>query len=254
MSNLKVVRDSLADLECHKFSDSMWIAPFELLMGSAYALLSAERHGYSRRDGRKYEYHAHVRESITKLIAEPFAGCSLDRVVFDDWVSGFYFNAAEQRLVWAADRLLTTLAALDCPCGKSGELLGAGSHSFAEVWKAASARLEHVGAEHQKDLTYVAVLLKQSLPERHHVHEMVFNPDKVLSMLRDHVEHKFGYTLDGHRKTIAGSQSTWSMATAGVQMEFACAAFSLLCHSYNEMLSWHADARDSTLTALGELA
>jgi hypothetical protein len=249
------VRESLADLGCPKFSDSAWVAPFELLMGVAYALLAAERHGYSRHDGRKYEYHTRVRANIADVLAEQtFTPPASQRPLFDDWVSGFYFNAAEQRIVWAADRLLTTFAALDCPCGRPGELAGHGKHSFSEVWKAASRRLEHVGTEHQKDLTYVAVLLKQSVWERHRPCEVAFNADTVISMLRDHLEHKHGYTLDGHRKTVAGAHLSWSSAAPGVQMGFLCAAFSLLCHTYNEMMNWHASARDRVLTALGELA
>ena len=255
MSNLKLVRECVADLQSPRFSDSAWVGPFELLMGAAYAILAAERHGNSRRDGRKYEYHTHVRENIVAILAEhAFAPPASDRPIFDDWVSGFYFNAAEQRLVWAADRLLTTFAALECPCGRPSELAEHGQHSFTEVWKVASRRLEHIGAEHQKDLTYVAVLLKQSVAERHHLYEMVFNADTVLSMLREHIEHKHGYTRDGHRKMVAGSHISWSTATPGVQMEFACAAFSLLCHAYNEMMNWHTEARDRVLTALGELA
>jgi hypothetical protein len=223
-------------------------------MGAAYALLAAERHGYSRRDGRKYEYHTHVRGNIAAIVAEhAFTPSASEHPLFDDWVSGFYFNAAEQRIVWAADCLLTTFAAIDCPCGRPGELRGHGRHSFAEVWKAASLRLEHVGTEHQRDLTYVAVLLRQSAVERHRACEMAFTPDTVLSMLRDHLEHKHGYTLDGHRKTAARPRLIWSTAAPGVQLEFACAAFSLLCHSYDEMMNWHADARNSVLTALGEL-
>ena len=255
MSNLKLVRESLADLQSPRFSDSAWVAPFELLLGVAYALLAAERHGYSRRDGRKYEYHTHVRENIAGLLAEQaFASPASGSPVFNDWVSGFYFNAAEQRLVWATDRLLTTFAALECPCGRPGELAGHGKHSFSEVWRAASLRLEHVGMEHLKDLTYVAVLLEQAVWARHHPYEMAFNADTVLSMLRDHVEHRYGYTLDEHRKKVAAPHISWSTATPGVQMEFACAAFSLLCHACNEMMSWHADARDRVLVALGELA
>jgi hypothetical protein len=156
--------------------------------------------------------------------------------------------------VWAADRLLATFAAMDCPCGRPGELSRHGRQSFAEVWKAASLRLEHVGMEHLKDLTYVAVLLEQSAAERHHPCEMAFNADVVLSMLRDHLEHKHGYIFDRQRKTVAGPHLSWSTAAPGVRMEFACAAFSLLCHAYNEMMNWHADARDRVLTALGELA
>jgi len=255
VSFTRLVRESLADLECPNFSDSAWVAPFELLMGAAYALLAAEHRGYSRRDDRKYEYHTHVRQNIAALLAEHMlTPPASERSLFDDWVSGFYFNAAEQRIVWAADRLLTTFAAIDCPCGRPSELPGHGKHSFAEVWKAASLRLEHVGMEHQKDLTFVAVLLRQAVSERHRPCEMTFNADTVLSMLRDHLEHKHGYTIDGHRKTTAEPHLSWSTAAPGVQMEFACAAFSLLCHSYNEMLNWHADARDRVLTALGELA
>ena len=45
MPNMKLVRESLSDLQPPRFSDSAWVAPFELLMGTAYALLAAERHG-----------------------------------------------------------------------------------------------------------------------------------------------------------------------------------------------------------------
>ena len=254
MSNLKLVRESLADLQYPRFSDSAWVASFELLMGAAYALLAAERHGYSRCDGRKHEHHSHVRENIATIVAEhAFASPGPGSLVFDDWVSGFYFNAAEQRLVWATDRLLATFAVLGCPCGRPSELAGHGKHSFPEVWRAASLRLEHVGMEHLKDLTYVAVLLEQAVWKRRHTYEMTFNADNVLSMLRDHVEHKYGHTFNGHRRTVAASHTSWSTATPGVQIEFACAAFSLLCHAYNQMMSWHTDARDHVL-ALGELA
>jgi len=255
MSNLNRVRESLADLECPKFSDSAWVAPFELLMGAAYALLAAEHHGYSLRDCHKYEYHTHVRERIAAILAEQtFTPPASERSLFDDWVSGFYFNDAEERLAWVAERLLTTFAGLECPCGRPGELVGHGKRSFAEVWRAAALRLEHVGTEHHTDLTYVAVLLKQSVAERHSAYELAFNADTVLSMLRDHIDHKRGDALAGDRKTTAGRHISWSTAAPGLQMEFVCAAFSLLCHAYNEMLHWQADAREPPLIALGELA
>jgi len=125
VSNLKLLRESLADVQSPRSSDSAWVAPFELPMGAAYALLAAAHLGYSRRDGRKYVYHTHVRQNIAALLAE-----------------------------------------------------------------------------------------------------YTFSPPAAI----------------------------WSTAAPGVQLEFVCAAFSLLCHSYAEMMSWHTDARDGVLTALGELA
>ena len=256
MSDGKVVREALASLQCPQFGDSVWVAPFELLTGAAYALLGAERHGYWHRDQRKYEYHAHVRENIAILIAEhPFGADEPPQSAFEDWVAGFYFNAAEERLVCAAERMLTTFAGVECECGRAGELRDGARHSYGEVWDAAWRRLEHIGTEHQKDLSYVAVLLRQMPSEKHHRREMVFDPESVLALLRYHLEQKHALSAPGHESNQAvRTRACWATAPPGVQMEFVCAAFSLLCHAFNEIVQWHGAARERTPTALGELA
>jgi len=259
MPNGKQVRDSLERLQCPQYSDSIWIAPFELLTGAAYALLAAERHGFSRRDQRKYAYHTHVRENIASLVGEySFAQQASDRAAFDDWVSGFYFNSAVQRIVWAAERLLVAFAGIPCSCGQAPEVLEDGRPGFGEIWKAASRRLEHVANEHQQDLSYVHVLLRQMPPDRHFRRETPFNPDTVFSMLRHDLERKHGLGLHPHDEhhQPAGTELrlTWSTAGPGLQMQFVCAAFSLLCHAYNELLAWHSGAREEAIAVLGEQA
>ncbi len=251
MPQISAVREAVASLPCPDFGDSAWLGPFELLTGAAYGLLTAGRHGFSQRDQRRYQYHTHVRERIASLVAESaFAQEPADRAVFDDWVSAFYFNSAVHRMVWAAERMVVTLATLACPCGHPAELQDTVVYGFAEYWNAASRRVEHVAAEHQQDLEHAHVLLQQIVPIKFTRHEMTFNPDAVFTMWQHDLRRKQLPHGAPHRN---GGVS-WSTAAPGLQFQTACAGFALACRAFNELVAWHYEARESELAALGERA
>jgi hypothetical protein len=256
MSNTKLVRDAIAALDCPKYGDSIWITPFELLAGAGYALIEAERHGFVRRDQARYQYHTRVREKISGLISEQtFLQEPSDRAVFDDWVSGFYFNSATNRIVWAAERMVRVLACVDCPCGNPGELNCSSKAAFPEMWRVARRRLEHIANQHQEDLEYTHVLLEQIKPDRTTGREMIFTADAVLTMLQQDLRRKQSLEIRSAEQHYDGAERlTWSTAAPLLQLQSACAALSLLCHSYNELIAWQTAARVPALVPLGASA
>jgi hypothetical protein len=243
-------------LECPKYGDSIWITPFELLAGASYALIEAERHGFTRRDQARYQYHTRVREKIAGLISEQaFLQEPSERAAFEDWVAGFYFNSGCNRIVWAAERMVRILACVNCPCGATAEHTPDTKAGFAEVWRAARRRLEHIIDQHQDDLEYTHVLLEQIKPERSGAHEMLFSADAVLTMLQQDLRRKQTLEIRTEEPHHNGNERlTWSTAAPLLQLQSACAALSLLCHSYNELIAWQTAARVPDLVPLGASA
>ena len=251
--DIKLLRDTLAGLRCPRFGDSVWVAPFEKLAGAGYALLAAEKYGYSHRDQRRFTYHGRIREEVVRWLAGyAFPKHASDTEAQNDILSGFYFNAATARLVWAAERLVVVFAALPCPCGVGAAIDTNGQRlAFLDVWKAAAHRLEHLGTEHRLDLLDFGLVVLQCSPDRH-LHEPEFNPDTTLAMLRFDVSH--------HRRTTRttevkpGAPVTWSNSGPMAQANAAADCFALLCRAYNELEEWQPAARQNELPALGEFA
>jgi hypothetical protein len=253
MPHAMTVREAIAALECPNYSDSVWAGPFEQLVGAAYALLAAERHGFSRHDERKYQFHAHVRENVAAWVAEePFRPS--DQSAFDDWVSGFYFNSALQRLVGAGEQLVTVFAAQECPCGK----LPAGRHGqhdgFRPSCQAAQRLLEHLRSAHRKELPELEAVLKQmSSPAKRGV---AFDPAHALVVVRGELHQRQAHGARQPETRSAGRRPKVSRPTVGpeLQMTMACAAFAQLARAYNQLAEWHPAARESTCLALGATA
>lgn len=249
------VREALAALECPSYSDSVWVGSFEQLVGAAYALLAAERHGFSRRDERKYQYHAHVRENVAAWVAEePFRPS--DQSAFDDWVSGFYFNSALQRLVGAGTQLLTALAAQECSCGKlpAGRQHGRRA-GFGQQCQAALRFLEHLRNAHRKELPEVQAVVQQISPEQKR-RAPAFDPEKPLAVLHAEFWQRQTHRLTRHEPPAARARAkaTWSTAGPEQQMAIACAAFAQLARAYNQLVEWQPAARESACPALGATA
>lgn len=249
------IRDSLAALRCPTYADSAWTAVFDQLTGAAYALLAAERHGYSHRDQRRFQFQPHVREQIASWIAgHTFPQHVTDHEANDELVCGFYFNSAIQRLVWTSERLVAQFASLPCGCGRKPEVLPEGPKpSFHELWKGASTRLDHVSFEHRRDLLQFGLVVLQMAPERHQ-REVDFNPEMVLSMLRFAVKHRKATLHCFERRQESYERLTWSSASAELRMKSAGDAFVLLCRAYNELLEWNPAARQALPAPLGEFA
>jgi hypothetical protein len=253
--DIKQVRDALAALECPKYGDSIWAAVFEHLAGAAYALMAAERHGYSRRDSRRFQFQPHVRQQIASWLAGySFPQHISDHEANDELISGFYFNSAVQRLVWVAERLVTLFSALPCPCGRHPEAHPeGGAPTFHDYWKGATKRIDHLAFEHRTDLLQFGLVVLQMAPDRHQ-REIDFNPEMVLAMMRFAVKHQSPTMGVCERHHNGHDRLTWSTAAPVLQIKSAGDAFALLSRAYNELVHWDADARQATMVALGEWA
>ena len=254
-TDIRLVRDALAALQCPGYADSVWAAPFDQLAGAAYALLAAEQHGYSHRDQRRYQFQPHIRQQVASWIAGySFPQHVSDHEAHDEMVSGFYFNSAVQRLVWTSERLITLFAALPCPCGRKPEALAEGAKpQFHDFWKGASKRVDHVAFEHRHDLQQFGLVVMQMAPDRHQ-REIDFNPEMALAMLRFAVKRRKPTLHAWERRQESHERLTWSSAAPALQMKSACEAFALLCRAYNELAGWNAGARQANLAGLGEAA
>ncbi len=254
-TDIRLVREALAALECPAYGDSVWAAAFDQLTGAAYALLSAERHGFSHRDQRRFQFQPHIRQQIASWIAGySFPQHVSDHEASDELISGFYFNSAVQRLVWTSERLITLFAALPCPCGRKPETAAEGPKPlFHDFWKGASHRLDHLACEHRRDLQQFGLVVMQMAPDRHQ-REIDFNPEMALAMLRFAVKHRKPTLHAWERRQETHERLTWSTAGPALRMKTACEAFALLCRAHNELAQWNADARQAILTGLGEAA
>lgn len=247
------VREAIAALECPNYSDSVWAAPFEQLVGAAYALLAAERHGFSRHDERKYQFHAHVRENVAAWVAEePFRPS--DQSAFDDWVSGFYFNSALQRLVGAGEQMVAAFSAQGCPCKKSPAGRHGSRAGVRQESQAALHFLEHLRNAHRQELPDMqAVLVQMSSPVSRHV---AFDPEHALATLRGELHQRQAHAprQPELRAARPSARTSWSTAGPEQQMALACAALSQLVHAYNQLAEWRPTARESAALALGATA
>src|SRR5438876_593927 len=111
---LQEVRESLRALAVPASFKSVLIGPYEQLTGAAYSLLVADGHGAWDRSTKRY-YTEVQRTEDSFILSYTQEGRMEGRI--RDWLSGFYFNCAVERIVFGAERLLKTVASVRCTCG-----------------------------------------------------------------------------------------------------------------------------------------
>lgn len=229
---------------------SAWLGPFEQLLGAGYALMCAIKHGIYQRT--LDSYGPRVQAKIVGHL-ENFAVAHVpsDHAGFDDWLSGFYFNAAVQRIVWAGERLLFTCAAVECACGHrtTEKSVAEDKPGWKKVKSGALARLDHV----QKDgtnLTTCRAVLEQfrfkdaSGKVREYRRADALDRTKILAMLRYTVNNRkhriyIRGELRDQESAGKGDNQKWCSSGADFQMDLACEAFDLVCQAYEELRNWN---------------
>lgn len=248
------VLESLRKLRCPAYN-SVWIGPFEQLVGAGYALLLATRHGIS---GRNLEnYNPRVQSQIISHIENNFLGRGgKDSRDFADWASGFYFNSAIQRIVWAGERLLLTCAGTSCSCRKRNAE-GAVSRErpdFPKILKGAMTRLDHVQNDHAINLSHCRAVMEQFNfqdsfgKKREYRRGDPLDEAKILAMLRYDINNRkhriYGRSLLLDRNSAGkGDRKTWHSSGADYQMALACRAFQFVCDAYEELHAWNPRAQ-----------
>lgn len=246
---------SLQKLKCPAF-DSVWVGPFEQLLGAGYALLGATKHEIYRRNLDRYnpEVQAKVTTHLQALFSEGVASdaCKFDDPCrFDDWVSGFYFNSAIQRINWAGERLLLTCAAVDCQCGKRTTELSNGKPEWREVLGGALNRLDHVQNDDGIYLSKCRAIREQFIvrdesgnTRNYYKRDDPLDRSKILAMLRYNVNNRkhriyIRPELRDQESAGKGDNKKWSSSGADVQTDLAREAFDLVCDAYEELRNWN---------------
>jgi len=255
MGTIAEILDPLQKLPCPTF-DSVWLGPFEQLLGAGYALLSATKHGIYTRSLDSH-YNQAVQAKVTSHLRRIFSETdvsSADR--FEDWVSGFYFNSAIQRMVWAGERLLLTCSAIDCSCGRrqAEPSVMKDRPPWRDVLAGALNRIDHVQNDDGLPLAKCHAVREQFIirdasgNEREYRRDDPLDSTKVLAMLRYDVNNR-KHKAYGRSKVLdrcssgKGDNAKWHTAGADFQMRLACDAFALLCAALEELMSWHPQAK-----------
>ncbi len=261
MDTIAAIVASLKKLQCPAFN-SVWLGPFEQLLGAGYALLAATKHGIFSRNLDHYNLQvqckvtAHLEGLFSKsAISDP---CELDNPCrFDDWVSGFYFNSAIQRIVWAAERLLLTSAAVDCRCGKrpKEQSVACPIPKWSQVLSGALKRLDHIQKDDGTDLVTCRAVREQFIvrdksgtTREYYRREDPLDRGIILAMLRHSVNNRkhrvyIRPELRDQESAGKGDKQKWHSCGADYQMNLACQGFDLVCDAYEELSSLNPTPR-----------
>jgi hypothetical protein len=244
-ASAEVIR-CLKNLQCPPCG-SVWLGPFEQLAGAGYALLASHRHGIYRRN--LVRYYPRVQTRIASHLENFFSDVvRADVSIPDDWLSGFYFNSAIQRIVWAGECLLLTFAVVDCPCGhrKTEKSVAPERPGWIEVLKGALSRLDHAQNYDKTSLVKCRALREQFIvPDscggtRGYRRGDPLDRTKILAMLRYTVnnrKHRVYVRSKLHDQVSAGrgDNKRWCSSGADWQMDLATEAFEIVCAAYQEL-------------------
>jgi hypothetical protein len=239
----------LRQIQAPMLHDSVWIGPFEQLVGAVFSLVEGEKRGFSRREYSPV-YHPAVQCKIASLLRELEAGLdSTQKDALDNWLSRYYFNSGIQRINFAAERLIATFAALPCVCGSRPPEITIRNNrppKFRERLDGAQRRLTHVETEYSRSLPKSKAVLAQ-LGIRYE-RDNPFDPAKGLAMIRQdvnsrkHSVYKRSETLDSLPPPASGT-TTWSNAGSHARMGTAVDCVELVVAAYGEMLAWFPRAK-----------
>jgi hypothetical protein len=217
--------------------ESVWIGPFDQLVSSAYALLKADELEFTSRSID--DYYQEVFCLIVKLVSELAGGQkSSDSKALKSYQSGIYFNAGFQRLTWAAERLVTTFAAVRCTCNRPPDVVKEkGRWDFGKSKEAAKKRLKHNHFGKEVDA------LEEMLKQFDGWDRASYEPTKALSILREQVNPKkhsvYDHPLVRASRPWINLTDQWKPAN---QMSLVVGAFEAVCKAYVELLSWNPGA------------
>jgi hypothetical protein len=200
----------------------VWNGPFEQLTGAGYSLLAAEAHGIGKRSRR--DYHNQVRRPLVARLIHHLDSGTADATV-ENWLAGFYFNAAKQRLVWSGERLLRALASVPCPHADLPRQYARDKAVRREILAAAKTCVAHAEATHGPGLPRTSALVK--------AHEA----GGSLAALNDDVNAR-KHSLYPDAVITAGAQKP-----EHEQVKLSCDAFAMLVDSYLELVAWAPRAK-----------
>jgi hypothetical protein len=218
--------------------ESVWIGPFDQLVSSAYAFLAADELGFAKRSIDGY-YHK-VFCQIVKLVSKLARGREpSDSPAFKNYLSGIYFNAGFQRLTWAAERLITTFAAVECTCANSTAMTRDAKGywpKFGESIKAAKKRLERSHFDLQ--LPHFRGMLDQFDGWDRRSYDL----SKALSILRDQVNPKKHSVYDYQQVQQSRPLKSRGPWTSVDRISLAVHAFEVVSEAYCELVDWNPKA------------
>lgn len=217
---------------------SVWIGPFDQLVSSGYALLISARRGFETRNVS--DYHGRVFTNVVRLLQSD--SCDTHPSL-NDYLLGFYFNAGFQRVVWAAERLLTTFAAVNCSCGDNSYAIGRNAKNdqwprMKVVIPAAEKHLQH--AHFNAELLSFRALFDQMKEDNTFTCEQ----EKALRIFADEVNLRKHSVYDvaflQRTRPKHANGTTWRPSD---QLELAIYSFKLACCAYGELLRWNSNPR-----------
>ncbi len=217
---------------------SVWVGPFDQLVSSGHALLVSARRSFETRNVS--DYHGRVLSNVVRLLQSDSYDTDPS---LNDYLLGFYFNAGFQRIVWAAERLLTTFAAVNCSCGDNSYAIT--RHAKNDQWPHMKAVIPAV-MKHLQHAHFNAKLLsfRALFDQMKEDNTFTCEQEKALRIFADEVNLRKHSVYD-----VAFLQRTRPKHADGTswkpsdQLELAIYSFKLACCAYGELVRWNPNLR-----------
>lgn len=245
---------ALNSLKTPPSKESVWIGPFDQLVSSAYSLLEANELGFAKRSTD--DYYKKVFCRIVPLVSKCAHGRPLATLkrrgtpggktpsarVLGNYLSGIYFNAGYQRLIWAAERLVTTFGAVNCKCGCSATI----ARTKKARWPPFDSKARPFAKNRLESCRFKSQLpsLGEMLSQFEEWDNRTCCRNKALSILSDQVNPKKHsvYDYEQVKKSIPLVMPCGNPWTPMDQVSLVVDAFELVCEAYCELLEWNREA------------
>jgi len=210
---------------------------YEQLVGAAYGITTAGDYGILNRS--LTDYHNSVRLKLVPImVAADRLPITDKNKTWETWVSGFYFNTAMQRIIWATDRLLTISAGLplsfdsDLPTVKKEN-----PHFFRDVVPTVRKRANHLQFRKEGRKLDGLVVFLDLIEVEFDAHKHPITEQNYIRAIRWDVNQR-KHALGGfHRRSAGAEGTTWPTIGQDKQVYFAIKAFCVSINLYRSVSS-----------------
>lgn len=239
-------------------SDAHFARCFDVLAGAAFSIIAADEWQFQDRSIRTWsEWHEKVRIPLIDMIrtSGTTLGASFSPGGWANWVSGYYFNSAAQRIVSVGERLTKIFAALDlrcCPdaprlCSHDQEIVDALRHEkevrVGQLTSICRLHLLHLNTKHFSDRPLVGIdeyLRVAAISNKDHV---VSDKNYFAALRWDVNRLKHSPPGPGRLPQVDSTRRTprkWSDLPDREKFDYLQRSFKCVCGYYSDLYRAHA--------------
>src|SRR5713101_3446772 len=225
-----------------KHHDSVWIGPFEQLLGAIYSFSQSKELGISK--STRVKYFSRVQQKISLILASKSKNHLLE-----EWLSHYFFYSGIERLVWTAERLIVTMISSNCEAACSdwsGNLMGNIYWNNKKTLERVKQCIEHLESKHINSgkiselWAGVQPCVEHQLFDKGTEAAARLQIFKVVVNVRKHRVTEKPSPKKGD--TLADKVNEWELKEWEEKIEDAEQVLKLVDSSYRELFSWNPNA------------